>query len=235
LKKISKSMTKNSADVTDAWCLVSGSTGGIGSLLAKRLADAGIRPAIGYRADRDAAEALAKACGGEALALDLNDAGQIESATSRLSDRNLTTLVLNASPAPNIEMFRRVSPESFERQFQLSVIGNHHLLASTIGNVFRKRKTGTVVGILTRAMGSETQQALKYVTAHVVAKYGLMGLLKCAEAEYPWLRVETVSPDFTDTPMLDAFDPRFVEMLREQGKLARPADVADAILRKIIA
>jgi NAD(P)-dependent dehydrogenase (short-subunit alcohol dehydrogenase family) len=226
-------MTKNNAHMTDAWVLVSGGTGGIGAALAAKLAEAGIRPAIGYRSNRAAAESIANASGGEAFPLDLDDPSQIEATTSRLSGRNVTTLVMNASPAPDIEMFRKVSAESFEKQFQVSVIGNHLLLASMIGKVFRTRKAGTVIGMLTRAMGSDTKTALKYVTAHVVAKYGLLGLLKCAKAEYPWLRVETVSPDFTDTPMLDAFDSRFVEMLREQGKLSAPAAVADTILRKI--
>ena len=220
--------------MADAWVLVSGGTGGIGAKLIAKLAEAGIRSAIGYRSDRTAAESLANAWCGEAFPLDLDDASQVEFTTHRLAGRNVTALVMNASPAPDIEMFRKVSPKSFEKQFQISVIGNHLLLANMIGNVFRTRRAGTVVGILTRAMGSDTEIALKYVTAHVVAKYGLLGLLKCAKAEYPWLRVETVSPNFTDTPMLDAFDPRFVEMLRKQGKLSNPAAVADAILRKII-
>src|ERR1700722_20021795 len=105
------------AGMSDVWVLVSGGTSGIGALLVTQLAKAGFRPAIGYRSDRAAAESLAAASGGEAFALDLDNADQIEATTSRLSGRNVMALVMNAGPAPDVEMFRKVSPESFEKQF----------------------------------------------------------------------------------------------------------------------
>lgn len=220
-------------EASGKWVLVSGGTGGIGVALIKHLANAGFRPAIGYRVRRAEAEKLAELYGGEPFALDLDNSQQIDAATTRLSKRKVVALVLNASPEPDLEMFRKVTAESFEKQFRISVIGNHRLLASMVGNVFRRNKEGVVVGVLTRAMGSDTESALKYVTAYVVAKYGLLGLLRCARTEYPWLRVETISPDFTDTPILGAFDDRFVSMLRQRGQLMDPSAVAEAILRKI--
>ena len=40
---------------------------------------------------------------------------------------------------------------------------------------------------------------------------GLCGVLALLAAEFPWLKVAT--PRFTDTPMLNAFDERFIDQV----------------------
>jgi 3-oxoacyl-[acyl-carrier protein] reductase len=62
--------------------------------------------------------------------------------------------------------------------------------------------------------------------AYTIAKYGLAGLLAVVEADYPWLTIHRVSPGFTETAMLDAFDPRFLDMARGRVPFERPEDVA---------
>ena len=70
--------------------------------------------------------------------------------------------------------------------------------------------------------------------AYVIAKHGLAGLLAVIAAEYSWLRVRSIRPGYTRTPMLDAFDARFIE-LQEQVKPIRTAEaVAGDILEEIV-
>ena len=64
----------------------------------------------------------------------------------------------------------------------------------------------------------------------------LLGLMKVLDAEYAWLDVQTVSPGYTETPMLDAFDPRFLDQMRAAlpaGEFSSPDSVAAEILNAI--
>ena len=63
-------------------------------------------------------------------------------------------------------------------------------------------KAGLVVAVLTAAMGSDKRQATANMGAYVIAKYGVRGLLKAAEAEYPWLQCAEVLPDFIETDII---------------------------------
>ena len=79
-------------------------------------------------------------------------------------------------------------------------------------------------------MGDAHRPASAGMGAYVVAKHGLAGLLAVVAAEYPWLRVRTVRPGFTATPMLTAFDSRFLA-----AQAIQTADVAaDKIVAQIV-
>ena len=213
--------------------LITGATGGIGAALVEQLRAAGLRPLVGYRSNRAWAEDLARKCGGEPLLLDLLNFGQIDAAIERLAGQPLAAVVLNASPPPDVMSFGKVSAESFEHHFRAAVVGNHRLLAGIIAKTFRPKKAGTVIGVLTKAMGGETEPTMGEMASYIVAKFGLLGLLKAAKAEHGWLRTEVIFPEFTDTPMLAAFDDRFVELLREQGSVSQPEAVAARIVGMI--
>ena len=69
--------------------------------------------------------------------------------------------------------------------------------------------------------------------SYVVAKSALKSLLSICSAEYSWLKVRTVSPGFTKTPMLDVFDPRYPEMVHARKPILAPEEVALDILEQI--
>ena len=69
--------------------------------------------------------------------------------------------------------------------------------------------------------------------AYVVAKAALNSLLSVCSVEYPWLKVRTVTPGFTRTPMLDVFDSRYLEMMQAQKEISTPEEVARIIIEKI--
>ena len=78
-------------------------------------------------------------------------------------------------------------------------------------------------------MGNGRGDAMKGMGAYTVAKFGLSGLLTVLAADYSWLNVRSISPGFTETPMLAAFDPRFIEMVRQRKPFRRADDVAEEI------
>src|SRR5262249_21993999 len=114
--------------------------------------------------------------------------------------------------------------------WQVGVLGPQRLLALLVRHFFRKVRRGAVVGVLTKAMGEDGGNAASGMGAYVVAKWGLAGVLSALAADYPWLRVRSVKPGFTETPMLQAFDGRFLAVQREREAFRTPQEVASQIL-----
>lgn len=217
--------------------LVSGGSGGIGAATCTALATRGFVPLVGYAGNRAAAERVAKATKGVALHLDLTDPAAIDAAIATLAadaDCIVAGLVLAASPPPDMEPFGQVSDGAMRRQWQVNVDGPRRLLARLVKAKLRKRKAGACVGVLTAAMGDGPGSASSGMAAYVIAKYGLQGVLAAAAAEYSWLRVTSVSPGYTETPMLAAFDSRFLEMARACAPFTTPDEVAREIVDKIV-
>lgn len=216
--------------------LVSGGSGDIGHAICIKLFELGHVSLVGYASNAAAAEETAKTCKGAAIALDLTNDKSIETAVERMKNEfpALAGAVLAASPAPVLAPFGRIDPSDMNKQWLVNVTGAQKLLAALVRELFRKNKSGSVVGILSEAMGSKDRPAMKNMGAYIISKYGLLGILRLLEAEYSWLDVQTVSPGFTKTKMLSAFDPRFLEIMEKQTPLLSPEDVANEVVEKLV-
>ena len=219
--------------------VVTGGTGGIGSALCRLLPASGLAPIVCYRNNREQAEMLARECGGLAMELDLSSDESIAQALERLSEQlweedKISGVVLAASPPPDLSPFGKLTSEMLLHQFRVNVAGPQLLLAGLIKAHFRKNKSGSVVGILSEAIGSEDRPPATGMGAYVIAKNALRGMLSVCAAEYPWLKVRTVSPGFTRTGMLDVFDERYLEQMQAKKPFASAEDVARLILKEIV-
>jgi len=220
---------------SERWLLVSGGSGGIGSAVCAGLAERGIRPVVGYHRNETAARVVAERCGGRALRLDLTDTQSVADAAHELSALpTLLGAVLAGAPPLSLTSFGKISPEELLSQWQINVLGPQQLLSQLVRQCFRRRKAGVVVGVLTTAMGGRDAPAAAGMGAYVIGKHGLAGLLALLAADYPWLRVRSVSPGFTETKMLDAFDPRFLELQRQKAPFQSPGFVAQQILKEAL-
>jgi 3-oxoacyl-[acyl-carrier protein] reductase len=215
--------------------LLSGGSGGIGAAVASQLADRGYRPVIGYNRNAEAAGEIARKTGGIPLALDLSSPTSIEAAVNQLAapDAELAGVLLAGSPPPALHAYGKVEPDEMAHQWQVNVVGPQLLTAGLVRSCFRRAKKGTVIGVLTKAMGENGQDASSGMAAYVIAKYGLLGVLATLAAEFPWLKVRSVRPGYTETHMLTAFDPRFLELQREKAPFQTADQVASAIVREI--
>jgi len=221
-----------------SYVLVTGGSGGIGSAVCRLLPTIGITPIVGFKTNAIQANILAKELNGFSVNIDMSKNSSIERAIQvifegiKLSD-SLVGVVLGASPPPELEPFTHISSNHLSHQFRVNVVGSQLLLKCLIKYFFRKKKTGIVIGILSKAIGSDGQPPATGMGAYVVAKVALGGLLSICSAEYPWLKVRTVNPGFTKTPMLDVFDPRYLELIHAENKITTPEEVAQLIIEKI--
>jgi NAD(P)-dependent dehydrogenase (short-subunit alcohol dehydrogenase family) len=215
--------------------LITGGSGGVGEALAYKLAKKGFRPLLGYNRNRAKAEAIAKIVDGEAIELNLIDVNAVDQVVGDLASRDvdLIGVMLGASPTLNIAPFRSISIQDMENQWRINVMGHQRLMAGLVRKVFRKRKSGIVVGMLTEAMGSPEKAKMRSMGAYIIAKYGLQGLLSVLKAEYNWLNIITVSPGYIETPMLDVFDERFLEPLRDSRQIKSPDVIGQEIADQI--
>jgi 3-oxoacyl-[acyl-carrier protein] reductase len=218
--------------------LVSGGSGGIGAAVCLQLAARGHAPVIGYHRNAAAAQALAQRCGGIALPLDLADEAAIVAAAEQLeAGPPLAGVVLAGSPPLTLAPFGKITVDEMRLQWRVNVLGPQLLLAELVRRCLRKRKQGTIVGVLTRAMGggdSGIEGAASGMGAYVIAKHGMAGVLALLAADYPWLRVRVVKPGYTETRMLDAFDERFLAMQREKAPFQTPDEVASQIVKEAL-
>jgi NAD(P)-dependent dehydrogenase (short-subunit alcohol dehydrogenase family) len=221
--------------------VITGATGGIGRCVARQLHDHGLVPVIGHR-EQKAREAriIADSCGGLPVIFDMNDPASIGNGVKVLLDdgRRVTGVVFAASPPPTIAPFGKMTAADHSRFWTANVIGPHALLAGLIRHFFRLRKAGSVVALLTKAMGdagsgSDIPEVMSGMGTYTISKFGLLGVIAQAKAEFPWLRVSSMKPGFTETEMLKVFDDRFLNQLRRQQEFSKPEDIAAEVIERL--
>lgn len=229
-------MRTSTSSVDNGHVLVSGGSGGIGAAVCELVAAKGAIPIVCYNNSRAAAEDIAARCGGMALCLDLTSEASIDAAIARLAVPNIRLIgvVLAGSPPLELCPFGKISHEEMMSQLKVNVIGPQRLLAGVVRECFRKSRRGSVVGVLTKAMGENGQNATPRMGAYVIAKYGLAGVLAVLAASHSWLRVGWVKPGFTETPMLKCFDERLLSMMRERERFQTPEEVAGLVVNQIL-
>lgn len=214
------------------YVLVTGATGGIGREVCRQLTAKHYRPVIAFCSAQMEAELLANECSGITLPLDLADDKSIDTAIEYLAGlgAQVAGIVHCASPAPKLASFGCITHEEMELFWRANVMGPQRLFVGMLKACFRPNKSGTVVAITSRGMGETLEGAMPGLGAYTISKYGLCGVLALLASEYKWLKVQTVSPGFTKTKMLEVFDPRFLEQLAASGAVSHPVDVANEIM-----
>lgn len=222
----------------NSYILITGGSGGIGRALAKSLSNKNVLPIIGFNKNSEKANNLAKELNTFAVKIDMNSKKSINDCIEIINSKmgnnnNFIGVVLCASPSPDILPFLDTEAEHLSKQFQVNVIGHQLLLKAIIKNFFKKKKKGTIIGVLSKAIGSENEQTATNMCSYIIAKSALKSMLSVCAAEFNWLSVRTVTPSFTKTKMLNVFDSRYIEILDKQKKISTPEEVAELIIDKI--
>ena len=217
---------------------ISGGSGGIGQALCRRLIAAGDHPIIGYRTLSPSLTAFCDEFSIPCVALDFDQENAGAAAIEALDalQCRLDGVVFAASPPPVVGPFGMITELDMLTQWRANVLGPQAFLGQVLRRDFRQQKNGFVVAVLTNALPDEKSTGMGQMGAYVIAKFGLMGVLSAAKAEFPWLEIASIRPGFTETSMLDAFDPRYLQAMRAKdprGRFSAPDEVAEDLFSLI--
>jgi NAD(P)-dependent dehydrogenase (short-subunit alcohol dehydrogenase family) len=202
--------------------------GGIGREAALALAAHGAEV---VSADKDAgsAKATADAVSGEAVELDITDAGAVERAAADLGDLDVVVLTAAMNVRKRILDY---NPDEFDRVVSLNLRGTFSVLRAFGGRMVA-RGSGSIIAFSSiRGRTVEPGQS-----AYAATKAGLEMLVRTAAVEFgeAGVRVNAIAPGVVETPLTQQIknDPAWYEAYAQKGALGRwsqPSELAGAVV-----
>lgn len=223
-------------DLGGQLALVTGAGGGIGRVIARRLAEAGARLAVHYRGNAAGAARLVAevaAAGGEArgFAADLARDGEPERLVEEVSGAlgPIGVLVNNAGSYPLADLLEATAAQWDE--VQTANLRTAFACLQAAGRRMCARGQGAIVNVTSIQAFRPAPQLAHYSAA----KAGLEMLTRSAALELgpQGVRVNAVAPGLIWREGIEAAWPEGVARYRAAsplGRIGRPEDVADACL-----
>ena len=205
--------------------LITGATGGIGSVTARSLAGQGARLVL-LDQDAQAVEALAEGLEVETLT---GSGDIVEEATTRtIVDRAMASFgridgaFLNAGMEGRVARIEDQCVQAFDRVLQVNVRSVFIGLACVLP-VMKAQQAGSVV-ITSSSAGLRASSGL---SPYVTSKHALIGLMRTAALEVAGfnVRVNTIHPGPIETRMIQSLEEQFSPSDVERGKAAMKAGI----------
>ena len=207
-----------------------GATGGIGSEVARRLADGGAQLVLGARSDGPLNE-LATDVGGDAHPLDATEFDAVQRIVRHATDTYgrldgvvnfVGSILLKPAHLTSVDEYRSQITKNLDTAFNTVKAGARAMM-----------KDGGSIVLMTSAVA---RTGLKNHEAIAAAKGGVTGLMRAAAATYAGrgVRVNAVAPGLVDTPLAENIlssraGKKQSEKMHALGRVGQPDDVAPAI------
>jgi acetoacetyl-CoA reductase len=209
---------------------ITGGTRGIGRAICERLAADGMKVAVGYSANEEAAMACAKDLdvmvvkGNVGVFEDCRRA--VESVTSALGP--IDVLVNNAGITRD-GVFHRMSPEQWSEVIRVNMDSLYNMTRQVIEGM-REREWGRIINI--SSVNGQKGQAGQ--TNYSAAKAGVIGFTKALALENAkkGVTVNCIAPGYIDTEMVQAVPEKVLQGIVAQipvGRLGRGEEIADMV------
>lgn len=207
-----------------------GATGGIGSEVARQLADDGAQLVLGARTASDV-NALAEETGGDAVPLDATSFDEVQSIVDHAIDTyGRFDGIANFVGSILLKPAHLTSLDEYREQIQLNLDTAFHTVKAA-GRPLMK-KGGSIV-LMTSAVA---RTGLKNHEAIAAAKGGVTGLMRAAAATYAnrGVRVNCVAPGLVESRMSEQIlrseaGRKQSEQMHPLGRVGQPEDVAPAV------
>ncbi len=228
----------------DKVVMITGSTGGIGSSVAKAFASVGARLALTSRS-QEKVDSLVAELGLDddhvaTFIVDVSDEAQVKAAVEGTIAKwgSLDVQVNNSGDNGDYKPITELTKEDFMKVYDINVFGVMYGMKYAIAQM-RKQGKGTIVNITSEGEFCAAAGMAPYVSS----KHAAGGLSKCVALEVAKenIRVNTICPGAVDTPMMRRIELQWLGegYTREQaletfagqypdGKYADPDEVASA-------
>jgi meso-butanediol dehydrogenase / (S,S)-butanediol dehydrogenase / diacetyl reductase len=213
--------------------LVTGGASGIGAGIARVLADAGARVAIGDLGEA-AASAVAGQLAGLGVRLDVTDRVVVDQAVSRVeSELGPVDVLVNNAGVSSVSPFGQISDAEWDRLMGVNLRGVLVVTQRVLPSML-ERRSGRIINISSMA----GKEGLPNLAHYCATKFGVIGLTQSLAKEVADrdVTVNAVCPGVVRTPLWDDPDTGILRRLDgENGwqafvsgiPLGRPQSVAD--------
>ncbi|WP_404420687.1 SDR family NAD(P)-dependent oxidoreductase [Thalassospira australica] len=221
--------------------LITGGGSGVGAVMARMLADAGVKVAVSGRRAEMLAE-VAKHPGITAIQADVTDEASVRAMFGTFCDViGAPDLVIANAGMAESAPFGKTSIDLWKRTMDVNLTGTFLTFREGL-NVMDRAKPGRLISIASTA----GLKGYAYVTAYCAAKHAVIGLVKSLATELAStpITVNAVCPGFMETPMLaqsvanivaktgmSAEDARAsLAKINPQNRFIQPEEVAETVM-----
>ncbi len=225
---------KKSAKLKGKRTLVTGASRGIGKGIALAFAAAGADVAVGYRREKDAAEAVVKEIEARgrraaAFAADVRDADAVRAMVEGARDAlgGLDVVVANAGVPTRFQPLHEVEPGYWDRVIQIDLYGVFHTLHAALP-ILREQRSGVLLTV--SSIGADACGANG--GPYVAAKAAVNALTKVAARENAafGVRCNVIAPGLIATDMgeglLEAHGEAIVKSI-PLGRMGTPEEIGE--------
>ena len=206
--------------------LVTGGSRGIGRAVALELGRAGASVVVGYRAEAEAAEAVASEVGGRAVQADVSDPEQAKALVAEAGD--IDVLVNNAGTTRD-GVLPRMPDEDWRTVLETNLSSTFYTCRAVVRGMMRRRG-GAIVNVssIVGVHGNFGQ------TNYAASKAGIIGFTKSLARELGsrGVRANVIAPGYIKSALTDAVPDEARETMLTNtplGRLGDPENVASAV------
>jgi short-subunit dehydrogenase len=212
----------------DKVVVVVGATGGIGSALVPKLAEAGAKLVLVAR-DADKLNELVNNMEDDfdvdaiAIPTDITKYEQVEAMVQNaIAKFGQIDVLVNAAGAGVMKQFLRIEPQEIDQMLVLNLKGNFYT-SQAVANVMKDRKIGHICNVI----GILGKHPMAMAAAYCASKFGAVGFSKCMADELRRLGIKVTLFYFggIDSPFWDD-----VSLKVDRSKMLTTETAANAIM-----